>query len=125
MTVPLGIEQPDYALTGDPEGERRSNNRIKVYNQEEIEGVRLVCKLAREVLDIAAAALKPGITGEEIDKIVYNACIERNSYPYVFLCRYLSLFLLSNFSYSTSVTKLLCIYQLYCKCFTLNLAIYL
>ena len=61
----MSIEQPDYSLSGDPIGERKDDNRIKVYSAEEIEGVRLVCKLAREVLDIAAAALKPGITGEE------------------------------------------------------------
>ncbi|KAH8810811.1 putative methionine aminopeptidase, type I [Xylogone sp. PMI_703] len=43
--------------------------------------MRKVCRLAREVLDIAAAALKPGITTDAIDQIVHNACIERNSYP--------------------------------------------
>lgn len=38
-------------------------------------------QLTREVLDIAAAAVRPGITTDEIDEIVHNATIERNAYP--------------------------------------------
>jgi methionyl aminopeptidase len=38
-------------------------------------------QLGREVLDIAAAAIKPGITTDEIDAIVHQATIERNAYP--------------------------------------------
>jgi methionyl aminopeptidase len=40
--------------------------------------MRKSCRLAREILDIAAAAAKPGVTTDEIDKIVHDACIERN-----------------------------------------------
>lgn len=40
--------------------------------------MRKVCRLAREVLDIAAAALKPGITTDSIDEIVHKACVERD-----------------------------------------------
>jgi len=43
--------------------------------------MRVVCKLGREVLDIAAAAIRPGITTDELDEIVHNATIERNAYP--------------------------------------------
>lgn len=38
-------------------------------------------QLAREVLDIAASAIRPGITTDEIDEIVHKATIERNAYP--------------------------------------------
>lgn len=38
-------------------------------------------QLGREVLDLAAAALRPGVTTLEIDEIVHNACIERGAYP--------------------------------------------
>jgi methionyl aminopeptidase len=38
-------------------------------------------QLAREVLDIAAAAVRPGITTDEIDEIVHQATVERNAYP--------------------------------------------
>lgn len=39
------------------------------------------CQLAREVLDIAAAAIRPGVTTDAIDAIVHEAIIERNAYP--------------------------------------------
>jgi methionine aminopeptidase len=39
--------------------------------------MRKVCRLAREVLDIAAAAVKPGVTTDYIDEIVHKACLER------------------------------------------------
>jgi len=40
-----------------------------------------ITQMAREVLNLAAAMVKPGVTGEEIDEVVHNACIERNAYP--------------------------------------------
>lgn len=47
--------------------------------------MRKVCRLAREVLDIAARAAKPGVTTDHIDEIVHQACMEREvrgSSPY-------------------------------------------
>ncbi|CDH49588.1 methionine aminopeptidase 1 [Lichtheimia corymbifera JMRC:FSU:9682] len=81
--VPAHIKRPDYAETGIPISEQRvrSSSVIKVLNAEEIEGMRTVCKLAREVLDIGAAAIRPGITTDEIDRIIHEATIERNAYP--------------------------------------------
>jgi methionyl aminopeptidase len=40
--------------------------------------MRKVCRLAREVLDIAGRAAKPGVTTDYIDEIVHNACVERD-----------------------------------------------
>lgn len=37
--------------------------------------------MAREILDIGAAAIKPGVTTDEIDRIVHDATIERDAYP--------------------------------------------
>jgi len=37
--------------------------------------------MGREVLDEAAKALRPGVTGDEIDRIVHDACMERDCYP--------------------------------------------
>jgi len=42
------------------------------------EAMRKVCRLAREVLDITAAAAKPGVTTDYLDEICHNACIERD-----------------------------------------------
>jgi methionyl aminopeptidase len=48
---------------------------------EGLEGMRKVCKLGREVLDLIGRAVKPGITTDDLDKVCHDACIERNCYP--------------------------------------------
>ncbi|SPQ98449.1 Methionine aminopeptidase [Plasmodiophora brassicae] len=82
-TVPDRITRPDYAETGVPRTElqKRGDTKIEIKTPEQVEGMRKVCRLAREVLDIAARAVRVGVTTEEIDKIVHAACIERDSYP--------------------------------------------
>lgn len=81
--VPKSIQHPDYWKDGVPRSEQtlRGRNRIEILNKEQQEGMRKVCRLAREVLDIAAAAVKPGVTTDYIDEIVHKACLERDSYP--------------------------------------------
>ncbi|KAI8328958.1 MetAP 1 [Chlamydoabsidia padenii] len=80
--VPESIARPDYSVSSIPESEERARGAaIKVLSEEEIEGMRKVCKIAREVLDIGAAAIRPGITTDEIDRIVHEATIERGAYP--------------------------------------------
>ncbi|KAI8086116.1 methionine aminopeptidase 1 [Halteromyces radiatus] len=80
--VPEGIQRPDYAETSIPVSEERARgDAIKVLSPKEIEGMRAVCKIAREVLDIGAAAIRPGITTDEIDRIIHEATIERGAYP--------------------------------------------
>lgn len=54
---------------------------IHIHTTEEIEAMRVVCRLGREVLDLAGSMVKVGITTEEIDAAVHQACMERNSYP--------------------------------------------
>lgn len=43
--------------------------------------MRVVCRMGREILDLAALAVKPGVRCEEIDTIVHEACMERKCYP--------------------------------------------
>jgi methionyl aminopeptidase len=78
--LPAKIKRPDYANDGIPRSEQvfTTRNKIAVLTKEEQEGMRKVCRLAREVLDIAAAAALPGVTTDHIDEIVHKACIERN-----------------------------------------------
>lgn len=78
-TVPASIPHPDYAIDGYPRSERKFMGRqITILNKKEQEGMRKVCRLAREVLDIAARELKPGITTDYLDEVVHKACLERN-----------------------------------------------
>jgi len=81
--VPDHIQKPDYAITGEPVGERaaKTAGHITVHTAEQIELLRQVGKIGREILDIAAAHVKPGVTTDEIDRIVHEATIERGAYP--------------------------------------------
>uniref|UniRef100_A0ACB8E8Q4 Methionine aminopeptidase 1 n=1 Tax=Sphaerodactylus townsendi TaxID=933632 RepID=A0ACB8E8Q4_9SAUR len=83
--VPSYIQRPDYAdhPLGMSESEQtlKGTSQIKILSSEDIEGMRVVCRLAREVLDVAAMMVKPGVTTEEIDHAVHLACIARNCYP--------------------------------------------
>jgi methionyl aminopeptidase len=83
--VPPHIPRPDYA--DDPNGkphsedDNRGNHKIPVHNQELIENLREAGKLAAEVLATAGKMAKPGVTTDEIDRVVHEKCIELNCYP--------------------------------------------
>ncbi|KAK0503229.1 peptidase M24, structural domain-containing protein [Armillaria luteobubalina] len=80
--VPDHIPRPEYADDGRPMAEARAAGQPpRILSKEEQDKMRTVCRLAREVLDIAASHVKPGVTTDELDEIVHNACIERNAYP--------------------------------------------
>lgn len=83
--VPLSIGRPDYADMPDGssacEETLKGTTSIKILTTEEIEGCRLAGKLAREVLTAGARAVGVGVTTDEIDAVVHQACIERNCYP--------------------------------------------
>ncbi len=77
--VPEFIKIPDWAVAGLPRGEQRLNrSKITLLDAKGQEAMRKVCKLAREVPDITAAAVRPGITTDDLDEICHNACVERN-----------------------------------------------
>jgi len=46
-----------------------------------LDTMREACRLGREVLDIAARFLRAGVTGDEIDRVVWQACKDRAVYP--------------------------------------------
>ncbi|KAL6863176.1 Methionine aminopeptidase 1 [Amphichorda felina] len=82
-TLPKSIPHPVWWEDGNPKYSRSlvNRNKIEILDAKGQEAMRKSCKLAREILDIAAAAAKPGVTTDYIDKIVHEACIARNSYP--------------------------------------------
>lgn len=64
--------------------DRATNNSIRVYGPAELDaedGLRHACAMGREVLDVAGKALRVGVTTDEIDRVVHEACIERDVYP--------------------------------------------
>ncbi|KAJ5116289.1 methionine aminopeptidase type I [Penicillium angulare] len=81
-TLPKSIRRPDWSETGIPKAEQRlSRTKIEILDAKAQEAMRKVCRLAREVLDITAAEVRPGITTDYLDEVCHNACVERDSYP--------------------------------------------
>lgn len=78
-TLPSPIKRPDWAETGVPVGEKRlSRSKVDILNAKAQQAMRKVCRLAREILDITAAELKPGITTDYLDEVCHRACVERD-----------------------------------------------
>jgi methionyl aminopeptidase len=75
--VPSHIPKPDYALTGIPK-KHLSKNEI---TPEQLIKIRKVGQVAREVLEEVLAAVRVGISTEELDIIAHEACIKRGGYP--------------------------------------------
>jgi methionyl aminopeptidase len=76
-TVPDGIERPPYAETG--EVDRRDEDVVK--SPEVIERMRRTGAAAAEVLRLTGAAIAPGVTTDELDRICHEAIVERGGYP--------------------------------------------
>lgn len=77
-----GIVKPDYANDGIPKNKQQMLPWvIEVKTATEIEKMRAAGKVAREVLDTAGAAIKPGVTTDEIDALVHQLSTERGAYP--------------------------------------------
>lgn len=79
-TLPKSIPHPVWWQDGNPKYSRSltSRNKIEILDKAGQDAMRKSCRLAREVLDLAAAAAVPGVTTDYIDDIVHKACIERN-----------------------------------------------
>lgn len=77
--VPETIARPDYATT--VEGRPALLDDGLVRPPEVIEAMRVAGRVAAEVLAEGAAAIRPGVTTDELDAVVHAACIARNAYP--------------------------------------------
>nr|XP_012317799.1 methionine aminopeptidase 1D, mitochondrial isoform X1 [Aotus nancymaae] len=76
--VPKHIKKPDYVTTGIvPDW----GDSIEVKNEDQIQGLRQACQLARHVLLLTGKSLKVDMTTEEIDALVHQEIISHNAYP--------------------------------------------
>ena len=85
------IVKPDYHLTGIPVSRKSSASAassslvlpwtIEVKSAKEIEMMRESGALAREILDLAGRAVRPGVTTDAIDALVHEATVSRGAYP--------------------------------------------
>ena len=76
--VPADIKCPEYAMTGRAERTCKGYSRLTGTG---LEQMRETCRAARRVLDRAISAVRPGVTTDELDAIVHEACIEEGGYP--------------------------------------------
>jgi methionyl aminopeptidase len=75
--VPEGIVRPDYATPGS--SVRTTESAVK--SPEVIERMRAACRIARDVLQETGAAVAPGVTTDELDRVAHDAHVARGVYP--------------------------------------------
>ncbi len=75
--VPVAIKRPPYALTGQPPPSGSS----LVRTPEELTAMRRTGAAAAEILLRAGEAARPGVTTDEIDRLVHELEIEADGYP--------------------------------------------
>ncbi|EOD40935.1 hypothetical protein EMIHUDRAFT_250987 [Emiliania huxleyi CCMP1516] len=81
-SVPKSISKPDYWKDGQPKARGPMLPwQIQKKSEADIEGMRAAGRIAREVLDLAGAAVAPGVTTEAIDALVHEAAVSRGAYP--------------------------------------------
>ncbi len=67
--------------TGKLEKLYRDRYQIRVKNEAEIEGIRRAGRLAVDTLDMVEAALKPGMTTNDINTLVHDFTVKHNAIP--------------------------------------------
>ena len=76
--VPAHIPRPEYAETGRAVRQRASG---RPKTPDEIARMRRAGRAAAEVLQVVGAAVRPGITTDELDAIAHEECLRRGGYP--------------------------------------------
>lgn len=69
--VPPHIQKPPYVGSNKKLFDFYKTS-IEIKNEEQIEGMRKACKLARQALQFASELVKPGVTTDYIDKQVHE-----------------------------------------------------
>lgn len=74
---------PDYAADGDPRFESRHAFQITppALDAAGAAKARRAARLGREILDLAHAAVRVGVTTDEIDRVVHEATVAAGAYP--------------------------------------------
>jgi len=77
--VPASIPRPDYAL--DRHGRPQSRGSSAPKSFEEVALMRAAGRAAAQVLAEVGAAVRPGVTTDELDAVCHAACVARGGYP--------------------------------------------
>jgi len=76
-TVPSSIERPEYV--GRPAPARFTGSEVR--DADLIERIRVASRIAAQALEATGAAVRPGITTDEIDRIGHEFILDHGAYP--------------------------------------------
>ena len=79
--VPDHIARPPYARPGANGRPAPLDGRPELHDAEQLVKMRAACQAAAEILASAGDLVRPGVTTDEIDAFVHQACIDRGGYP--------------------------------------------
>ncbi len=77
-TVPESIDRPEYAWRDEV---RENVGEPFVQTPETIERMREASKIAANALAVAGAAVAPGVTTDEIDRVAHEYMLDHGAYP--------------------------------------------
>ena len=76
--VPASIERPEYAWKDDVQ---ENVGEPLIQTPETVERMREASKIAANALAVAGAAVKPGVTTDEIDRVAHEFMCDHGAYP--------------------------------------------
>jgi methionyl aminopeptidase len=75
--VPQGIERPEYVGRVEP----HEHGLGDTYTPDEVERIRTAGRIAAQAIDAVAAAIVPGVTTDELDRIGHEFIVGHGAYP--------------------------------------------
>lgn len=75
--VPASVERPEYVDHPEPKPFTGSN----VYTRDEIERIRRSGRVAAQAIEAVRAAIRPGVTTDQLDAVAHEFLLERGAYP--------------------------------------------
>lgn len=75
--VPAGIPRPEYVGRAAP----RAYDGDDIYDDAEIERIRASGRIAAQAVEAVAAAIRPGVTTDELDAVGHDFLVRHDAYP--------------------------------------------
>lgn len=75
--VPSSIHRPEYVGRAAP----AQNTDGDRYSPDEVEKIRAAGRIAARAIEAAAAAIRPGVTTDELDRIAHEVVVGSGAYP--------------------------------------------